>query len=317
MRSLTAPDHVVHNTVVLEDLRLAYVPVPKGGSTSILGALAELAGLGLHDRMQSRKLEATRDLTLHDGSLWNSAQRLKERPAPEREWILESDEWFRFTVVREPARRIWSAWVSKVLVREPRFILRFGDEWFPPVPSSATDVVDSFRAFVTALPDQPSWHDPHWSGQAALAGIPEIEYDHVGRLESLDRTESDLRHYVGQHGGSLPVFGAYNGSLLPFSPAVFDRTTQDACLRLTAHDCTTLGYEPVQYSGGEPDERWLLAVEASIPAVRALIDRHERLLDLWRMQANGDPESDWKKKGVGTPNHGVFHPTPRSIRLAG
>ena len=129
--------------------------------------------------MRSHKPEATRDLTVHDGSLWDAAHRLKERTPTEREWILESDEWFRFTVVREPARRLWSAWVSKVLVRDSRFVLMFGEDWFPPAPSGATDVVESFRAFVTALPDRPDSDDSHWSAQAALAGIPEIGYHHV------------------------------------------------------------------------------------------------------------------------------------------
>ena len=160
-----APDHVVLNTVVFDDLRLAYVPVPKAASTSILGALFELAGRGLEDRMRSQKHQATRNKTVHDGAVWDPAHRLKERTATEREWILESDEWFRFTVVREPARRIWSAWLSKVLVRDPRFVLMFGEDWFPAVPSNATDVVTSFRAFVTGLADQPDWDDPHWSAQ--------------------------------------------------------------------------------------------------------------------------------------------------------
>jgi hypothetical protein len=107
-----------------------------------------------------------------------------------------------------------------------------------------------------------------------------------------------LNHYLEQRGGRLPAFGRDNGSLLPFSPGLFDRTTRDACLHLTADDRRALGYEPVQDADGEPDERWLLAVEASIPALRALIERHERLLDLWRVQADTDVESHWQRDVV-------------------
>ena len=291
----TDPAHVELNTVVFDELRLAYVPVPKAASTSILGALFELAGGGLDDRMRSLKHEATRDQTVHDASLWDPRHRLEQRSATEREWILESDEWFRFTVVREPARRIWSAWVSKVLVRDPRFVLMFGEDWFPAVPSSAIDVVTSFRAFVSGLPNQPDWADPHWSAQHELAGISRIEYDHVGRLESLDQTEAVLSHYIAQRGGTLPALGTKNGSLLPFSPGLFDRPTRNACLRLTADDRRALGYEPVQDADGEPDEPWLRAVEASLPALRALIERHKRLLDLWLSKADTDRESHWQR----------------------
>jgi hypothetical protein len=285
------PDHVVINGVVFDELRLVYVPVPKAASTSILTALSEIAGPSLELRLQSRKPEATRGLTVHDGSLWSSANRLSQMTASERDRRLRSDEWFKFTVVREPARRLWSAWVSKVLVRDPRFLLMFGEDWFPDVPSSASEVLDAFRAFVSALPDRPDWEDSHWAAQAALAGISTIEYDHVGRLESLDRTEALLREHAERHGSTLPPVGAENGSLLPFSPGLFDRSAHEACESLTEDDCRAFGYAPLRYAGGELGAEWRAAVEASIPALRALVERHERLLDLWRMQADGDHES--------------------------
>ena len=290
LRTQAAPDHVVLNGVVFDDLRLVYVPVPKAASTSILSALSEVAGLSWEARMRSRKPEATRGQTVHDGSLWDSGNRLKEKTASERDWILGSDEWFRCTVVREPARRVWSAWVSKVLVRDPRFVLMFGEDWFPAVPSSATDVVEAFRSFVSGLPDRPEWDDSHWSAQAVLAGISTIDYDHVGHLESLERTHAALGRYIGQRGGTLPAFAAENRSLLPFSPGLFDRAAHDACMRLTAPDRRAFGYEPLQFTGGELDGQWLAAVGASIPALQALVERHERLLDLWRMQAEDDQE---------------------------
>jgi Sulfotransferase family len=168
------PDHVMLTAVVFDHLRLVYVPVPKAASTTILGALSDVAGLQPEDRMRSRKLEVTRALTVHDGSMWGSAYRLTAKSESELEWILESDDWFRFTVVRDPARRIWSAWVSKVLLRNPRFVLMFGEELFPAVPSTATDVLESFRRFIGALPDRPEWSDSHWSGQADLLDVPHI-----------------------------------------------------------------------------------------------------------------------------------------------
>ena len=65
---------------------------------------------------------------------------------------------------------------------------------------------------------------------------------------------------------------------------------------MTADDSRVFGYEPVQFTGGEPEERWLLAVEATIPAIRALVERHERLLDLWRLQADAGLESHWQRR---------------------
>lgn len=295
MSARAAPDHVVLNTVVFDDIRVAYVPVPKAATTSILGAFFDLAGGRSDDRVRSHKPEATRDQTVHDGSLWGPTFRLKERRPDEREWILESDAWFRFTVVREPVRRIWSAWVSKVLVRDPRFVLMFGQEWFPDVPRSATDVLHSFRAFVSALPERPDWEDSHWQSQSSLVGIPGMKFDHVGRLESLARTEAEVRSVISGRGGELPGFDNENASLLPFSPGILDRQAHDASLRLTSRDRAAFGYDPVEYTGGEPDEQWFAAVDSSIPAIRALVERHERLLDLWRL-ANVPPEPPRRRR---------------------
>jgi Sulfotransferase family len=277
------PDHVVSTTVVFDDLRLAYVPVPKAATTSILGALSELAGVRPEDRACSRKLEVTRALTVHDGSVWSSRHRLKGRDQDELDWILQSDEWFRFTVVREPARRLWSAWVSKVLVRNPRFALMYGDDLFPAPPSSSRDVVESFRRFVLALPDRPEWSDSHWSSQADLLGVPAVPFAHVGRVEQLDRTAAAVAAHLRSRGARLPPWRLGNESYLPFSFALFDRPATLACRELTARDRDVFGYEPCPYVDGGPDDRWHATVDASVPVIRALIEQNERFLDLWRM----------------------------------
>jgi len=64
---------------------------------------------------------------------------------------------------------------------------------------------------------------------------------------------------------------------------VFDRTAYDACRQWTEPDRAAFGYEPVEYSGGEPDEGWLSLVDANIPAIRTLIEQNERFLDLWQL----------------------------------
>jgi hypothetical protein len=269
-------------TVIFDDVRLAYVPVPKAASTTILKALSELAGLRPEDLARSRKLEVTRALTVHDGSMWPSTHRLTGRVAAELDWILRSDEWFRFSVVREPARRIWSAWVSKVLLRNPRFVLMFGEDLFPAPPLRAQDVIESFRRFIGALPHRAEWSDGHWSAQADLLSVPDLTYSHIGRVEAIDRTVAEVGAYMRQRGATLPKLGTENRSFLPFSPGLFDRVAHGAHIRSTARDCETFGYEALPFVG-EPDERWYAAVEANIPAIRTVIEQNERFLDMWRV----------------------------------
>lgn len=280
------PGHVLQEAVVFDDLRLLYVPVPKAGSTAILWALAKVAELQTSDVRRSRKLEVTRALAIHDASIWGASHRLTGRSNGEVEQILRSDEWFRLTVVREPLRRLWSAWVSKVLVRDPRFVRAFGNEdWFPRQPRTANDVVESFRRFVSILPTRPDeWHDPHWSPQVDVLGLSAIEYGHVGRLERFDETLSLLADYVGARGRTLePPPSSENQSLIPFDLGVLDRPSFDACNIWTAKDRESFGYEPLPDITGRPDDAWVAAVEATLPAIQAVIARHERIADLRRM----------------------------------
>src|SRR3712207_8163569 len=77
--------------------------------------------------------------------------------------------WFIFAVVRHPAARIWSAWQSKLLLREPAWAERFGAEpWFPRVPERTEDIAEDFArfvAFVEAEPRHPMARNRHVAPQ--------------------------------------------------------------------------------------------------------------------------------------------------------
>jgi hypothetical protein len=262
------PEHVLRSAVVFDGAHLLYVPVPKAGSTTLLWALAEAAGLEASSFARSRKLEVTPALTIHDMTVWGS-HCLATRKPKEVERILESDEWLRLTVAREPLRRMWSGWVSKILVRDPRF-----DDVVPPQTfSSAREVLDGFRSFVRELPGQPAWQDPHWSPQADLIG--ELSYGHIGRVEELDRTVTVLEERVGK----LPELRRENPSIIPYSPGVFDGAALAAALDWTAGDRAAFGYQAPS-EAVEPDDAWHTTVAAVLPAVEAVAERNARIAGL-------------------------------------
>jgi hypothetical protein len=103
------PGYVESSAIVLDDVQLVYVPVPKAGSTAMLWALLELVELERADFTRSPKLEVTRSLTIHDTTVWGGQHRFRGRDVPA---IFDSGDWLTFTVVRDPVQRIWSAWVS-------------------------------------------------------------------------------------------------------------------------------------------------------------------------------------------------------------
>jgi Sulfotransferase family len=276
------PGHVLRCAVVLEDVRLLYVPVPKAGCTTILRALAGVAGLSEDELARSRKLEVTRDLAIHDPAVWGESYTLESRSPEEVERILDAPDWLRFTVVRAPLRRLWSAWVSKVLVREPRFVAAFGrEDWFPTAPRSSHDVLAWFRRFVDALPSRDDeLHDPHWSRQADLLGVRDLGYDHVGHIERVEQSVAVVDAHLRAHGRALPPLRLANRSLLPYVPGLFDQASLDACASWTASAHEAFGYEPPAGDPEPPDDAWHATVEAAIPGIQAVIERHERIADL-------------------------------------
>ena len=127
--------HVLERTVVLPEHKVLYLPVPKAGCTTVLWVLAELAGVAPETFERSALPEVSAALTVHDTALWPPELRLSSYEGEERERLLGEDGWLRFSLVRDPATRLWSAWQSKLLLREPRFVDAFGEAaWFPRVP---------------------------------------------------------------------------------------------------------------------------------------------------------------------------------------
>lgn len=282
----SVPAHVQAAAIVLEDARLIYVPTPRAGSTAVLWGLLELTDLDPAAFRHSTKLETTRALTIHDASIWGSAYRLDPRRRDPRE-LFAAKDWLSFTVVRDPIRRIWSAWVAKILVRDPRFVRQYGAEsWFPEPPRTPDDVVRSFRAFVAALPVRPAeWHDPHWSSQVELVGADVLPYDLVARVEQLPHDLEPVTRHLRRHGRDALRLRRENASLLPFTAELLDTEGWEACVAFTAGDCDAFGYAVPEGTAGPPLDVWVAKAEERLPGIQAAIERNERIGDLKELLA--------------------------------
>src|SRR5919197_3616119 len=103
--------HVQTHTVVLPRQRVLFLPMPKAACTSMLWTLAELAGISPDAFAGSTLPEPSASLTVHDVNAWAPEHRLAQNTGDARRRILHDDGWLRFTVVRDPWRRLWSAWL--------------------------------------------------------------------------------------------------------------------------------------------------------------------------------------------------------------
>jgi Sulfotransferase family len=280
--------HVEHRTVVLPQLRVVYLPIPKAGWTSVLWLLSELEGIPEENFSHSVLPGVSPALTIHDMALWGPGHRLADYTGDERERILTEDGWFRFSVVRDPAPRLWSAWQSKLLLREPRFVSMYGEEpWFPRIPDQPSEVIDDFRRFVAAVAGGEAV-DVHWAAQHDL--VQQVPLQHVGRLESLDDTLGLLRVHLVDH--PWPSEARHdNRTPLRLPAAAFDTATAAAINEHYAADFKAYGYGRVEPADDDAD--WEASAAPLLPMVRETIDRHVRIRDLHRMAKRANIVEGW------------------------
>jgi hypothetical protein len=269
--------HVAQRAIVLPHLRILFLPTPKGAATTMLWLLADLAGIARETFAPSDISEPSSALTIHDMTLWPEQYRLAQYDEAERERMLAEDGWFRFSIVRHPAPRLWSAWQSKLLLREPRFFETFGEEpWFPRVPERPADVVTDFRRFVAAVAAGEA-EDVHWAVQADL--VSQLPLTHVGRLESIDRTLAELRAHASDAPWPADL-RRENRTLLAMPPGLYDTSTAQLLHGRYAADFETFGYEPVAVETDADNGEWEARTEALLPAIHEVIDKHARMAQL-------------------------------------
>jgi hypothetical protein len=278
--ALPFADHVERRTVVLSEQRVLFLPMPKAGCTSVLWLLAELAGIPSETFAQSSLPEVSPALTIHDMSLWGEGHRLGDYEGEERERVLTEEGWLRFSVVRHPAPRLWSAWQSKLLLREPRFLTTFGEEpWFPRLPDKPDDLIEDFRRFVAALPGG-SAEDVHWAVQWELAS--QLPLGHIGRLDTLDVTLALLRAHLSED-VELPAGNEENRMALPLPPGAYDDVARRVLHEQYRNDFEHFGFAPVEPARDEEDADWQESVRPLIPVLQDMIDKNTRIGQLHRI----------------------------------
>lgn len=273
--------------------RFVYVPVAKAACSSLKWAVAELAGEDPAQFLGSTSSSPTRRQTVHDRTRWRHTPRWRDLEPAEAQAVAADPDWFTFTVVRDPWSRLWSAWQSKLLVRNPGF-LRYRDRpWFPRVPTAAEQVVDDFARFARALAAGEARaiaRDVHFRPQTDVVSERVLRYDRVYDLSELGTAVDDLTAHARRvDPAATVVLHRDNDSPLRMLPHVMTPDVLAVVEQVYAADLARFGDLWSGPPAGPAADDW------SADALRDLAYRaavHERVADLVGLLGDRDTTPD-------------------------
>lgn len=258
--------------------KLFYVATPKVACTSLKWWFARLEGYGgaLQANSEESK-ETSPELIIHD-SLYKVAPDVAGLAPECLAEAIVSDDYFRFALVRNPFKRIFSAWQSKLLLREPLQVAPYVDKaFYHRTISSKTDIAEAFESFLEHLAKEeaPTFWDVHWTPQINLLRPDVISYTNLSQIENIRELESRLADWLGDQVAS--PFSNYlaNESLLPYQREFISDRSSQLMRELYSADFEAFGYDtqPPKAKESFSSDEFTLALKA-IEMIRA---RHERI----------------------------------------
>jgi hypothetical protein len=285
MRRDQIPERRRQANYVIPQWKLVYVSNPKAACTATKWLLADALGLNPKLFYDSLSGETTRSTTIHQNRVKWLAEvpRLRDLSDSELAAISPEEGWFVFTMTRHPSLRLWSAWQSKLLLREPRFMAQFkGEPWLPRWPESSEQIIEDWVRFVQAVaaaPTQEIMRDIHFRPQAPMLAIGQTPYDRVYDTGEFATMVKDLQAHLEDNGftGELTPRRS-NETPLPALEAAFPPDVVELLGELFAADFAALSYD-------SPLPRKLRPGEYSddlVAAAAIVAERDDRIGDLGR-----------------------------------
>ena len=164
--------------------KIAYMALPKAACSSVKSALAHL--------------DPTVDLSKTEGfepafNRWHAIYQTK-RFRPHR-WEKYAEGWWRFCVVRDPAKRLMSCYTNRVVqlrdLYKSKKLIR-GEINLPMDPDP-----DFFFSNLLVYKAASSSIKHHVMGAELFIGPPPMKYDRIYRVSELDQLAKDLAMRTG------------------------------------------------------------------------------------------------------------------------
>lgn len=275
------------NSYRSNDHQLFYVSTPKVACTSLKWWFASLEGYAEAIARSTDSSESDPDLFVHD-VFHKVAPDVVGMPLEELSQALTSPSYLRFAVVRNPYKRVFSAWQSKLLLREPLQVGHCGDQDLLDLPiDTAADIAAAFERFMEYLATQeaPHYKDYHWTPQANILRPDLINYTRIAKIEEPHDLIGELNRWLGSSAVDPFSVRRANESIIPFLPELLTPRSVELIRELYARDFELFGYGSRVPSSGETFnvDQWDVALKA-VKLIRArhitLGQRNNQIADL-------------------------------------
>jgi hypothetical protein len=227
--------------------RYAYFSVPKAACTMMKELLRTVENAPPIKLFADGMWETRRDMFVHARSNVPLPSLVDLDDATQSE-ILNSPEFFRMTVVRNPYMRLLSAWKSKIMLCEPP-----GRDVYLQIKGSLPHFHNkslvSFDEFVEYLASRCHLRtcNPHWRPQVDLTFFPVLNFSCVAKMEQLGEGLRLFEQHIGLPGSA--VVDRRNVSV-PDSPAGYTRELAEKVHSLYRKDFELLGYDGNSWADG-------------------------------------------------------------------
>jgi hypothetical protein len=245
--------------------------------------VAELQGEDPERFHRSLSREVTRIMTIHRRNLFQRTPMAKWLPDDELAAISPENGWFIFAVVRHPTARLYSAWQSKLLLREPYWVEQYGEaEWFPREPERPEDIVEEFIRFVRVAGrdrEQRILRNRHFAPQGWMLAADRMPYTRIYKTSEIPELLTDFERHLrgrGYEGGPLKLLRANETPLKPVAP-LFPQDVLDFSREFYADDFERFGYGDPLPGGLDPSGRY---DDEALAEIQRLVERQERINDL-------------------------------------
>ena len=228
--------------------RYLYFEVPKAACTQMKELLRVLEGAPPLQLFAGSLMETRREMFVHARENVPLSSLVDLDDVTQKN-VLESGDFLRFAIVRNPYGRLVSAWKNKVVPCEPggeRLYLEIKGR-APEMHAKSLITFDEFVNYLDAKCDVSNC-DPHYRRQVDHIFAKALDFSHIGKLENMVATLAVFQQHLGL---AEPLLAGKKNVSGAVGLATCNQNLADKVYSLYREDFERFGYDRESWRDGQ------------------------------------------------------------------